>query len=231
MWRCSVEEHVGWQRNDRVHEIGLEDPPPNLAWARVRSTVEQGRAVQNDSRPASTFMHRAHLASQVSKEEHLAIGDGRESVPEPAVRHRLGFFLDRLLCRLPVHSVRRIRHAEVEGATSKPVIDQGVAKLDVGGVLTLGEHVRLADRVGLIVDLLPIEREPCFRIALQETLLGNREHPTRASSGIVDRAHDPRLQQGSVLFSEQEVHHEPDRITGSVVLAGLFIGGLSELAD
>ena len=112
-------------------------------------------------------MRRAHLVGQVGQEQHLAIGDRREPVPEPTLRELRGFGLHRFLGCLPVHAVRRVGHAEVEGAAGELVVGQGVGQLDVGGVLALGDHVGLADRIRLVVDLLAVQREPGFGVALR----------------------------------------------------------------
>lgn len=71
-----------------------------------------------------------------------------------------------------------------------PVVRQRVAGDDVDHVLALDEHVGLANRVALVVQLLPEHGQPGLRVEAAEMLFRDRQHPAGASRGIIDRAHD-----------------------------------------
>lgn len=183
-------------------------------------------------------MDRPHLGRKVLQEEHLAVADRRQSAGESRPRARAGdLVLDRSLGGLPVHAVRRVGQAVVERLTGEQVLRERVAEPDVGGVLVADDHVGLADRIRLVVDLLAVELEP--RVGVQpgmlgradQVLLGEREHAARACRRVVDRAYDVLLGQRPVVAGEQQVDHEPDRVARCEVLPGGLVRGLRELAD
>lgn len=76
------------------------------------------------------------------------------------------------------------------------VVGQGVAESNVPGVLRFGDHAGRADCVRMVVDLMPIQPQPGSGIALQQALLGDREHAAGAGSGVVDRPDRAGLEAG-----------------------------------
>ena len=138
---------------------------------------------------------------------------------------------DGVLGRLPVDAVGRVGEAVVEGASGEQVVREGVAALDVGGVLALGDHVALADGVGLVVDLLPIEVQAGVGVAGLEVLISDREHPAGACGGVIDGPDDALLGQRVAVLGEHEVDGEADGVAGGEVLTGGLVGGFGELTD
>ena len=111
------------------------------------------------------------------------------------------------------------------------VVGQRVAEDDVADVLPLDEHVRLADGVGLRVELLPVHREPRLGIHRCQVLFRNRQHAARPGRRIVDRAHDARLGQDLVILSEDEIDHEANDLARGEVFASRLVRDFGELAD
>ena len=111
------------------------------------------------------------------------------------------------------------------------VVGQRVAEDDVADVLPLDEHVRLADGVGLGVQLLPEHGEPRLRVHRGQVLFRDRQHAARAGRRIVDRAHDAGLGQNLVVLDEDQVDHEADDLARREVLAGRLVREFGELAD
>jgi len=70
------------------------------------------------------------------------VQSGAETPVEP---HFFGLLADFLLNFLPFHAKRRVGEAVVEDFPGQTVGGEGVAENDVGDVLSLDEHVRLAD--------------------------------------------------------------------------------------
>ena len=103
--------------------------------------------------------------------------------------------------------------------------------------MALHEHVGFAHRVGLVVDLLSVQAQLCLRVhaghvlRADEVLLCDGEHATCADSGIIDRADRAGLAQGFVVASENQVHHEADRIARGEVLTGGLVRAFIEGAD
>ena len=87
------------------------------------------------------------------------------------------------------------------------IVGQGVALHDLGNVLPLDQHVRLADGVGLGVQLLPRHGELGLGVVLEQIFAGDGEHAAGARRGVVDGAHDAGLGQHVVILDEQQVHH------------------------
>jgi len=86
----------------------------------------------------------------MQEEEQRAIADPRQAGTEAAIETLLrGFLADFLFDLLPLDAEGRIRERVVEVFPVQAVSGEGVAKDDVGDVLTFDEHVGLADGVGL----------------------------------------------------------------------------------
>src|SRR5690625_1154365 len=65
-----------------------------------------------------------------------------------------------------------------------------ISKFDIGGILSLDQHVGFEDGVGLRIDLLSEKLHPCFGIELAHIFLSDGEHPARSSRRIVQGLHD-----------------------------------------
>lgn len=155
---AGVEKHVGRQGDDRLDEVVLQEVAADLGRSGASGAVEEWGAVHDDPHPTTAVLGVAHLVGEVEQEEHLPVGGRWQARGEAAVGAGLvALVLDGLGVLLPVHAVGRVGHAEVELTVREGVVREGVAEGDVGGVVALGEHVRLADRVGLRVVLLPEE--------------------------------------------------------------------------
>jgi hypothetical protein len=96
---------------------------------------------------------------------------------------------DGLLDLRPINPERRIRDAVVKPLAPMAVLGQGVPVHDVAGVLTLDEHVGEADRVGLRVQLLPVQPHNRARVVAVDLALSLRQHPARPA-GAVEHAPD-----------------------------------------
>ena len=97
----------------------------------------------------------------------------------------------------------------------------------------LEQHVRLADGVGLGVDLLAVEQALDLLAALRadrrERLLGDGEHAARAAGAVVEQV-GAGLDLG-LDRQEHEVRHQPHGVARRPVLARLLVVLLVELAD
>jgi hypothetical protein len=68
------------------------------------------------------------------------------------------------------------------------VVGEGVAEDDIADILPLDEHVRLADGIGLGVQLLPEHGEAGFRVVLLQIIVGDRQHAPGSRGRVVDGA-------------------------------------------
>ena len=102
---------------------------------------------------------------------------------------------------------------------------------DVADVLPLDQHVRLADRVGLVVQLLAEHGQPRLRVHRRQMLFRDRQHAARARRRVVDRAHDAGLGQNLVVLDEDQVDHQADDFARGEMLAGRLVRQFGELAD
>ncbi|MCY1297936.1 hypothetical protein D9M70_473930 [compost metagenome] len=94
----------------------------------------------------------------MQQEQQRAIGHARQARPKAAIEALFLMFVGNLLLYLlPLHAERRVAEHEVETAVGQLVVGQGVAQLDAGDVLPLDQHIRLADSVGLVVQLLAMQ--------------------------------------------------------------------------
>jgi hypothetical protein len=111
------------------------------------------------------------------------------------------------------------------------VVGEHVTWLDVCYILPLNEHVRLADGVGLVIQLLPEYGEPRLRVVLMHPFPCHREHSPRTCCRIVNSPNDTRFGKNVVILCKDEVDHEPDDLTRREVLASGLIGQFGKLAD
>ena len=111
------------------------------------------------------------------------------------------------------------------------VLGEGVATRNVAGFLPLEHHVRAADGVGLVIQLLAEDREPSLGVEVTEMVLGHREHPAGAAGGVVEGPNDARLGQCVLILDEEQVDHQPDHLARGEVLPSGLVGELREPAD
>ena len=64
---AGVEEHVGRQRDDRLDQVVLQQPPADVGRAGLGGAVEQRRAVHDDAGPAAAVLGGAHLVARWSR--------------------------------------------------------------------------------------------------------------------------------------------------------------------
>ena len=136
-----------------------------------------------------------------------------------------------LLDLLPLHPEGRVGEHVVVFLIGQLVVGERVAEADVLDVLPLDQHVGLADRVALGVELLAAQHQPGRGVHPHQVFLRYAQHAAGARGGVVEAAHDAALGEGLVVFDENEIHHQPDHFTRGEVLSGGFIGELRELAD
>ncbi|MCY1543882.1 hypothetical protein D9M68_797210 [compost metagenome] len=67
------------------------------------------------------------------------------------------FLADGSLDLLPFHAERWVGEHVVEALAGMAVVAEGVSGFDIGYFLALDQHVRLADSVGLVVQLLAMQ--------------------------------------------------------------------------
>ncbi len=111
------------------------------------------------------------------------------------------------------------------------VVGKRVARDDVGDILSLDEHVGLADRVAFVVQLLAGHRQARLGVEVRKVLARDRQHAACPRSRVVDGAHDAGFGQHVVILDEEEVDHEADDFARREVLSGRFVRKLRELAD
>ena len=132
---------------------------------------------------------------------------------------------------LPLHAEGRIGEHVVELLVRMAVIGERITGDDVPNILPLDQHVRLADGVGKVVQLLAEHGQAGLRIVLGEIFVGDGEHTARSRRRIVNRAHDAGLGEHIVILDEEQMHHEADDFAGREVLPGGVVRGFCEFAD
>ncbi|MDQ1081472.1 hypothetical protein QE401_003998 [Pseudoroseomonas cervicalis] len=175
----------------------------------------------------------AHLAQQVQQEQQGAVGDARQAGAEAAgMAELLGLLAHLLLHLLPLHAKGRVGQHVVELLSGMPVLGQGVAGHDVADILALDQHVRLADGVALVVQLLAEHAQRGLRVVRHQMLPRHREHAARPGRGVVDGAHGAGAGgQDVAVLDEQQVDHQPDDVARGEVLARRLVGDFREFAD
>ena len=114
---------------------------------------------------------------------------------------------------------------------SVAVFRQRVARDDVGDILTLDQHVRLADRIALVVQLLPEHRKPGLWVQRGEVFARDRQHSTSSSGGVIDGADHAGFGQNVVVLDEQQVDHQADDFARREMFTSRFIRQFREFAD
>jgi len=228
---AGVVEHVGRQGDDGFDQIVLQQVTANLRLARTGATGKQRRAVEDDADARATFARVTHLADQVQQEQQRAIGHTRQAGAEAAVKALFAVLVgDLLLNLLPLHAERRVTEHEVEAAVGQLVVGQGVAQLDAGDVLALDQHVRLADGVGLGVELLAMQRHGDLLADGLDVLVALGEEAAGAGSRVVDGDDAVGLEL-VVLPGDHQRGGQVHDIAWGEVLPGGFVGAFCELTD
>ena len=199
---------------------------------RAGAAGEQGRPVEHDGQPGAALVGALHLRNHVLQEQEAAVVDAgqpgteaaREALDGVLVLHGVGH-------HLPLDAERGVGQQVVEPLALVLVVVEAVAELDVGGLLALDQHVGAAGGVGLGVHLLAEHHQAGLRVEVAEMVLGHRQHPAGAARRVEQRLDHARLGEQLIVVSEQEVHHQPDHLSGGEVLAGGLVGELGELSD
>ena len=229
---AGVVEHVRRQGDDGLHEVVFEDVAADFAFAAAGTAGEERGTVEDDAEAAAAVAGGAHLRQQVQEEEQGAVADARQAGAEASVVALFGELLaDEGLDFFPLDPEGRIGQGVVEDLAGQAVGGEGVAEDDVGDVLALDEHVRLADGVGLGVQLLAVHDQAGVRVDLGQVLAGHAEHAAGAGGGVVEAAHHARPGQGFIVLDEEQVHHQANHLARGEVLPGGLIGELGKLAD
>src|SRR5690606_6359824 len=228
---ASVVEHVGGQGDDRLDQIVLQQVATNLRLARTGTTGKQWRAIEDDANARAAVARVTHLADQMQQEQQRAIGYTRQARAETTVEALLGVLVgDLFLNLLPVHTERRVAEHEVETVAGQLVVGQGVAQLDVADVLPLDQHVRLADGVGLGVQLLAMQRHGDLLADGLDVLVALGEEAAGAGSRVVDGDDAVGLEL-VVLPGDHQRRGQVHDIARGEVFPGGFVGAFRELAD
>ena len=146
-----------------------------------------------------SFGARIFASMCCRKSSEPSLMRGRPGAEATVVSEDSRLVLDVPLLLLPLHAERRVGQHVVEGAllavgvAVEAVLGEGVAENDVVGVLALDEHVRLADRPGFVVPVLPEQVRVGFGVQVADVLLGHREHAAGAAGRIVDGLDDVAL--------------------------------------
>ena len=242
---AGVVEEVERQGDDGFEPVVLDQPAADVALALAGVAGEERRAVVDLGDAAAERRLLVHLRGHVGQEEHLPVagaGDERQLLAlvhdlEARVAHAV-LAAHRLEVLLPALAVGRVGEHEVELLRGEGVVrERGPLRAadDVVGALAfaLQQHVRLADGVGLGVDLLAVEQAPDLLAALGadggERLLGDREHAARAAGAVVEQVGaGPDL---GLDGQKDQVRHQSHGVARGPVLARLLVVLLVELAD
>ena len=114
-------------------------------------------------------------------------------------------------------------HASEEALATVAILGQGIAKDNVGGVLTLNQHVGQANGVGLLVEFLVVEVNAGSPVEGRDVCVNLRKHASRAAGAVVDGADDALLGQRLLVAIEQEVAHQAHHLAWREVLACRFV--------
>ncbi len=226
-----VVEHLRGQADDDLQQVVLQDVAPDLRLPTPRPAGEQGRAVEDDPDPGAALPGVAHLADEVHEEQQGAIRLARQARPEAALVALLVVLVpDRLLHLGPVHAEGRVGEHEVEALAGELVIGEGVAVLDVGHLVALDEHVRLADGVGLGVQLLAVEAGADVVRGLLDVRLRLGEEAPRPRCRVID-GDDVVGPELVLLVGEGQGGDQVNNVAGGEVLPRRVVGRLREAPD
>ena len=242
---AGVVEKVERQCDDGLEPVVLDEPAADVAFALPRIASEQRAAVVHLGDATAECGLGIHLRGHVGEKEHLPVaraGDERQLLAlvhhlEARVAHAV-LATHRFEVLLPALAVRRIGKHEVEFLGRERVVrERGPFRAtdDVVGALPFAfqQHVRLADGVGLGVDLLAVEQAldllAALRADCRECLLRHSEHAARAAGAVVQQV-GAGLEQ-ALDWQEHEVRHQAHLVARRPVLAGFLVVVLVKLAD
>ncbi len=229
---AGVVEQVSRQRDDGFDQVIFEQPTTDLALPGSSTSIEQGATVL-DNGGASHL--RIHLVYRRLQEEHLGVTtSGQTGTKTPC--HTLGMFgLDGLLDSLggilaaPSSAEGRVLDDEPHLAVREAISLERVLIADIVGILSLDQHFRQADGVGLRVDLLAKKAHVGRGVQALDVALGGGQHAA-GTARLVQNRHDLGIiEQILAALCEQEVHHEFDDVTARVMVTCLRV--LGEPAD
>ena len=109
-----VEELLG-QRDERLEQVVLKDPAPDLALAAAGIAREERRAVHDDGDPRAALGRLLGVGEHVEQEQELAVADPRQARCEAAGSASIVLAPYCVLVALPVFAVGRIGDHVVEG--------------------------------------------------------------------------------------------------------------------
>ena len=247
---AGVVEDVVRKLDDGFEQVVLDEVLADVAGPTAGISGEEGGTIVDggDARACRGILEGLHLAHHFHEEEELAVVDGGRGAHQLDLAGCIGqfhleagidddgvrpvFLKDLALVGLPALAVGRIRQHEVEAGACELVGGESGAVADVLGVVALDHHVRLADGIGLGIDLLAVEVDGGLgadgALGIDDEILGLGEHAAGTAGGIVN-GDDGR----ELLFHrlEQQVDHELDDLARGEVLSGLLVVLLVELAD
>ena len=167
----------------------------------------------------------------MEQEQQGAIGHARQARAKAALKaFQLVLVGDLLLHLFPFHSKGRVGKHVVEAGVGQLIVGQGVAELDVADVLTLDQHVRLADGEGLRVQLLAMQRHRDLFAHLLNVLIAFREESAGTGSGVINGDDAVRLEL-LVFAGEHQRGRQVDDVARGEVFPGGFVRAFGELAD
>jgi hypothetical protein len=139
------------------------------------------------------------------------------------------FFANFLFDLLPFNAEWWIGQHVIELFVRVTILRQCVASN--GDILPLDQHVRLADRIGLVVYLFPEHGKAGLRVQLCEIFVRDRKHPSRPRSWVIDGSDDAGFGQHIVILDKQKINHEADDFARRKMFTSRFIRQFGELAD
>ncbi|MNJ40057.1 hypothetical protein D3C77_349420 [compost metagenome] len=167
----------------------------------------------------------------MQEEQQRAVGHTRQAGAKAAVEAFVAVLVgDLLLYLLPFHAERRVAEHEVKALVGQLVVGQGVAELDVGHVLALDQHVRLANGVGLGIELLAVQRHADLFADGLDVLITLRQKATRTRRWVID-GDDAVGRELVVLIGDHQGCGEVHDVARGEVLPGGFVGAFGELAN
>ena len=110
------------------------------------------------------------------------------------------------------------------------VVLEGVPAGDAVRVLALAEQLGLADRIGLIVELLPEQADLRVRVHAAQALVQQGQHAAGAGRGVIHSANRV-AGEDVVVRGREQIHQELHRVSRGEVLARGLVGGGGEAAD
>ena len=218
----------------------------DVALAAARVTGKEAAAIvyRSDAAAQRALGERFHLVHHLHQKEQLSVGAAWRGVglllfapvvfqrhDETGVDHLLALF-DIFHIARPRFAIGRIGEHEVERLPGKFVGRQRRTVADIFGVVPLDHHIRFADGVGFVVDLLAVEIDIALGANLPfgifDELLRLGEHSATSAGGVVNLHH-----RRQTLFDgvEEQMGHQLDHLAGRKMLARLFVVLFVETAD